>query len=549
MKKNEQKEFFKMLKEEPNKIYERLIRNGKQKSEEEIEILSNDANTAKDYTIAYESECNNIEKITTLLLKHICFTENKISEEELEKYQDQVRIITQNMYLNKQAMEEYLTLIKKVFAYVKENSDRIPYHIQSRLLRIKEYIENITSSEIVRNHISILKAAQSKGVACKIYNPEYDDNFLVQHYSPRTSYSKSPEFISVTSLYNEQSKNNDILIKIYATIKKDKITEVMSDIMVLANDNKIPIYYKTRPFETNDMLTIRLERIEHLDLMVEFLKKNPNIITPNHPFMPMFDGVGITLDQGGSYNKFISDRISEFISKNENGTYEEFILYLTSNQASMYQEEQLFMKNLLLSSQEGLTIEDFKKIYKITMEELEYKKDIEQLEKALYNEKALSIISEDKNTKIENILLYLVSKYFNNKTPEEVLFEITGEHTIKEYIENSYRRILKEYKDGKRNSGYRESCYYFTKLLAEKWVSKTGAKYAESGVRAFKLLYEDNQTSNRYKNAKLKYGEDFETFMAETSGVISYSYFKDLTNSHIKNSQAQQETEELKNKK
>ena len=203
-----------------------------------------------------------------------------------------------------------------------------------------------------------------------------------------------------------------------------------------------------------------------------------------------------------------------------------------------------------MSLQEDMTIEDFKTKYRASIEEVKYKEAILRIKNIIYSRatyrKDLASIKELLITEIANF-----AKTFNleHKTIEEILYSLVGKYSIEEYIISSYKEELYLVKTGAIVAPSANASIILTNYLVEEWINRAGVKYAESGIRAFKLLYEDNQASNRYKNANLKYGEDFETFMKDTSQRISYRTFKDCAQLYIERKKEAEDNSQLSLKK
>ncbi len=171
-------------------------------------------------------------------------------------------------------------------------------------------------------------------------------------------------FINTSSLIRKKVAPT---IKIYASIKKGKIVDVMSDFGTYLVENKIKSFAKTRPNKTNDMLTVRVEDIKVLDKVVEWLKNNENIYFNRHPFMPNVEGVPITLDDGGAYNDFLAKTLFSYLTKS-NGelSFDNFYEYLNSQDYKdgiNSRELMLFDKNLKLALGEEINLEEFKDYY------------------------------------------------------------------------------------------------------------------------------------------------------------------------------------------
>ena len=221
---------------------------------------------------------------------------------------------------------------------------------------------------MLKNYVLIDYHINEKGLPVSYIS---EDNYNMIKLCHKQRDIAPNEFISVRNPGKSTYHCDDIAIKIYARMPKTKIETVMSELSLLAVNVGFPVYFKTRSYETNDMLTIRIKDVTYLSVIVEFLKKYEYIKTDNHPFMPMFDGVGITFDNGGSYNSFLCKKLEELFEINKDAKYEDFIKFVTSFEEveKSSHEEKIFIKNLVLSLEKDLKQEHFLMFYKNELEE------------------------------------------------------------------------------------------------------------------------------------------------------------------------------------
>ena len=172
-------------------------------------------------------------------------------------------------------------------------------------------------------------------------------------------------FIAINTCGMEAKKEEMPQVKIYATIKNDKISKVMAEIGSYYIENNIDGFYKTRAYESNDMLTIRMNDLSKLDDLVKWLKSNEDLCFSNHPFMPIVDGVSISLDESGSYNRFVSETIYNYAKNSkEDLSYNGFVNYLNSKEyleSLTDHEKRMFDKNLNFALNGEMTLAQFKK--------------------------------------------------------------------------------------------------------------------------------------------------------------------------------------------
>ena len=336
------------------------------------------------------------------------------------------------------------------------------------------------------------------------------DIFLIRAYNfgnikeSSINFSSSPAihidvrwdgFIAINTCGMENKKEEMPQVKIYATIKNDKISKVMAEIGSYYIENNIDGFYKTRAYESNDMLTIRMNDLSKLDDLVKWLKSNEDLCFSNHPFMPIVDGVSISLDESGSYNRFISETIYNYAKNSkEDLSYNGFVNYLNSKEyleSLTDHEKRMFDKNLNFALNGEMTLTQFKKEISSAKDEYKsYKALIASFKKFERNLCESNAIYDDKS------LLDVITSGFDDIRNENPTYADLGNS---ELFYNCCSKVINEdslIDDLISSIPYRTLCgydnikvkYLFYKMI-EKWNEEGGLRKIQEGIREFRKLF------------------------------------------------------------
>lgn len=414
-----------------------------------------------------------------------------------------------NACLSDETLVEYLN---KVQSIINSNIDAFDYDKLSILGKkelsfFKALIKLLKENKRARDSILIGKQLYNKTNA-RTYDiviyPEYE-------FLNKAVITNSMDGFICTNIYGNQVRNlnNGPIVKLYMTIKEDKIADVMSDLGAFLLKNNIRCFYKTRPYEANDMLTIRIDEMEKLDILVNWLKNNKDIYFSNHPFMPAVDGVAISLDEGGSYNKFISDTIYSYIkSTKDNLSYDGFVKFLTTDEylnSLKTDEEKRFDNNLKIALTGEISLNEFKDEYVKAVNDYKLSKEIKNAFnnfvrnmgsiKQVYDDKALLDVI---NASLDEIRV----KYnFKDMDNENLLLSYYGKE------KDDSNSLIDQAYEVSTSKGYTSSAerYYLGKIF-EKWNNLGGRKKIEEGLKAFRSI---SKSDGDYSNKPEEYVSDY----------------------------------------
>lgn len=107
-------------------------------------------------------------------------------------------------------------------------------------------------------------------------------------------------------------------IKYYLSIPDEKKYEFFINLSKYCVENEIRGMFKVRTEgNSSDYATVRIYNPEYYQPVLDFIKQYVNEDIPQHPFMPTIDGVGVTIDDGESYNKYITDTLMQYFEKHQ----------------------------------------------------------------------------------------------------------------------------------------------------------------------------------------------------------------------------------------
>ena len=429
--------------------------------------------------------------------------------------------------LSDETLVEYLNKIQSIIDSNKDefDYDKLSMRGKEKLSFFKALIKLLKENKKARDSILIVKQLYNKTnlKTCDIIiYPEYE-------FLNKAVITNSMDGFICTNIYGNQVRNlnNGPIVKLYMTIKEDEIVDVMSDLGAFLLKNNIRCFYKTRPEESNDMLTIRIDEIEKLDILVDWLKNNKNIYFSNHPFMPVVDGVAISLDEGGSYNKFISDTIYSYIKSTKDSlSYDGFVKFLTTDEYLNYlttDEEKRFDKNLKIALTGEISLNEFKDEYVKAVNDYKLSKEIKNAFnnfvrnmgsiKQVYDDKALLDVI---NASLDEIRV----KYnFKDMDNENLLLSYYGKE------KDDTASLIDQAYEVSTSKGYTSSAerYYLGKIL-EKWNNLGGRKKIEEGLKAFRSI---SKSYGDYSNIPDEYAKDYkyilEKIKRKNIGSLEYA--------------------------
>lgn len=150
--------------------------------------------------------------------------------------------------------------------------------------------------------------------------------------SKALSIKETSEFLYV-SYFDKQEKENNY-IKFYLSVPKASRENFMSEFGEFLIKNNIKGNYKIRKnSKANDEVTIRIYNPNDYKQVLNCIKLYSDCNTKQHFLMPTIGDIGVIIDDGNSYNKFIVDNLISYFenygSENEINI-DSFINYISS---------------------------------------------------------------------------------------------------------------------------------------------------------------------------------------------------------------------------
>lgn len=193
---------------------------------------------------------------------------------------------------------EYLNLKDKELSY-----DEIEWELCKKNIKYEE-IKNdyLDSWEIEDSIIPRLRTAKN--------SEERREILSLKHFF---KIKDDKKFIRCS--YMEQSPIEKSYIKFYLQIPNNIREKFMIDYGNFVKENKVRGTYKIRNgVNSNDMLTVRVFNPKHYKKVFNFLSNYIKDKNNKHEFIPTIDGIGVTIDDGGSYNKYITDGLINYFN-------------------------------------------------------------------------------------------------------------------------------------------------------------------------------------------------------------------------------------------
>ncbi len=172
------------------------------------------------------------------------------------------------------------------------------------------------------------KCARIKGrYSSSRINAEGDEEKLKEKFANENVsfkwFSPSPNMVIERNFIFSTKHSKESYCKAYLSIKQDKYIDVMIKLMKFIDelyknhpDEEIN-EFKFRKFPANDAIVLRFAKREHYDEFLGFLNNNPEIresFDQPNPFIPKDEnGISVLPDKGGSYNKFITKVIWDYM--------------------------------------------------------------------------------------------------------------------------------------------------------------------------------------------------------------------------------------------
>lgn len=173
-------------------------------------------------------------------------------------------------------------------------------------------------------------------------------------------------FVKCNYMFSGPSEKN--YIKFYFSVPDELKEKFMLDYGNYVKEHKVRGTFKMRiNSQANDLVTVRVYNPKHYRAVFEFLDSYVNKNISQHFLMPTINGIGVTVDDNGSYNRFVTDALMSYfndINSREDISNSNFFRYIMSpkfvNQLGPENRYSavIYNTNLLNSLEDDLKIDD-----------------------------------------------------------------------------------------------------------------------------------------------------------------------------------------------
>ena len=242
----------------------------------------------------------------------------------------------------------------------------------------------------------------------KKVNPlDYESFSSIFETRKKMEFKDDEKFVIIRNLNKTYIDSN--YMKFYLSIPDNLKEQFLIEYGKFIKDNEIRGQYKIRRnCQSNDLLTVRVYDPKHYKIVFEFLKKYKNEDMKQHIFMPTIDGIGVSIDDNRSYNKYIIDGLMNYFEickdKNEINNIN-FIKYMTSYDGinAMNNENKnssiVYNLNLINSQNKNLSFDEVLNVITKSQEEIKQypasQKDVNRFNNLINN--ILNEITEKKD--------------------------------------------------------------------------------------------------------------------------------------------------------
>ena len=168
--------------------------------------------------------------------------------------------------------------------------------------------------------------------------------------------------------YMNRNETEKEYLKLYCSLPDDRKKEFLVKYGIFVKENQIRGSYKIRSdTQANDLITIRVYNPPNYESVFNFVSDFASDNIPQHLFMPSINNIGITIDDGDSYNRFLSISLVKYFENCQDAEAVNDISFLKFVSSNEFKDQldyldkkhyKIYMQNLLNSFDKQLTKED-----------------------------------------------------------------------------------------------------------------------------------------------------------------------------------------------
>lgn len=153
-------------------------------------------------------------------------------------------------------------------------------------------------------------------------------------------------------------------IKIYFSVDNTKLESLFLELGEKMIKDNMNCFAKSRMFNSKDQITIRVYDEEDLDKILDIAKKYKDKEEQIALMPTTEEQIGITFDDGDSYNSFLSELLIDYFKTTEEINLKTFLNFIKDNCKKRKSQQEMYDTLFLAISKDEVNLEDFKTTFK-----------------------------------------------------------------------------------------------------------------------------------------------------------------------------------------
>lgn len=269
---------------------------------------------------------------------------------------------------------------RKIYQYYDELTEKIIKNLEDKVDYISKDRDRIRATfcgldwydyKIVENNgVNSLLCYSDGGMSqfFTIYNRKlssllhgYGNYFDIDYDAEITNKEDFKERMKRTEI---DSNSSNKCIKLYFSIDEEQIEPFFMELSEEIFPNNIECFAKVRMWKSNDQVTVRIYDEKHLDKIYDLAKKYKNNMEQG-PFMPVTEeGIGMTLDNGDSYNAFLRDLFMKYFSQVDDINLKTFLTFVKEDYQKNDRQKLMYQNLFLALNSKTIEVKDLEEAAK-----------------------------------------------------------------------------------------------------------------------------------------------------------------------------------------
>ena len=175
-------------------------------------------------------------------------------------------------------------------------------------------------------------------------------------------------------------------IKLYFSVDNTQLESLFLELGERIIKDNINCFAKARMFNSKDQITIRIYDEADLDKMLAIARKYKDNEEQIALMPTTEEQIGITFDDGDSYNSFLSELLVDYFKTTEEINLKTFLTFIKNNCKKRKSQQEMYDTLFLAISKDEVNLEDFKVTFKIKREkDVRIQKETPKKEAAIRN--------------------------------------------------------------------------------------------------------------------------------------------------------------------